>query len=114
MAVINLLLGVVKVWVLCLFFANNSDRIGRVNIEFIVRDESQVIPQHALEIGGAFLLRKDAAHNLNNGLGTLLPFLAIGNSEGIVYHFLYVASVFGQSELRSCSIVIHRIILCFL
>ena len=77
-----------------------------VYVEFEITHQSQMIPQFLFGILAFSVLGEHVAHDSNDGFGTMLTLIPIGNTHGIIHHVLDFPSIFGNNQLFTLGIII--------
>ena len=77
-----------------------------VDVEFEIGNDRKVIPQFLLIIDAIVTLRGHTGHHLDDGFGTPLAFLLVGQGNGIINHLLYLAPILGHDQFLSLRIVV--------
>ena len=76
-----------------------------IDIEFKIRHDGQLIPQHFIGVIIVATVRKEVVHNADNSGGATISLLAVGNRHTVVNHLLYVPPEFGQNEFLALCII---------
>ena len=81
--------------------------VGIVYVELEVAHQREVVPQLALVVHAVGAVREHALHYRYYGVGALLPPVAVGYADGVVYHALHLTSVLGKYEALTLCVVVQ-------
>ena len=66
-----------------------------IDVELKVAHDGQMVPQLMFQVNGIIALWEENAHCGDDRFGASLPFFFSRQRQGVVYHLLYFASIFG-------------------
>jgi hypothetical protein len=82
-------------------------RVWRVYIEPEVAHDEDVIPELMPVVFGVAQHGEKVAHGGDDGAHASVSLFAVGQGHGVLYHVVYVASIFRQSQVWSHAVVAY-------